>query len=230
VHPVNPQQQREDLLKREEDRKAELEKSRLEGLLRDFDALSFYESLEKWEESPIPQPIHHRVQVTTLRQQVVLNQPLPISRKELYDLRSLSKESARLLYLLRSIDQRGMECPYIHQQKKHLLERAMEKCERLCQAAAKFYEGKGLMARVSQLLNLLHLEAAKKDLESFKKKLEAVIMMCRHQEFAQDLMKLRSVAFDASVRAPVTKPAQPKSGKQAPPQQRGGFRMGGQTR
>ena len=229
MHPSNAQQQqREDQLRREETRKEE-EKTRLEALLRDFDSFSFYESLDKWEKSPIPQPIRHRVQVTTLRQKVVYNQPLPISRKELFDLRRLSTDSGRLLYLLRAIDQRGMECPYIHQQNKHLLERALEKCEKLLIAKNKYFEGKGLLARLSQLLNLLHLDSAKKDLESFKNKIEAVLLLCRHQEFAQDLIKLRSMTFDKPAPPPVPKP-QKASEKQPSPQQRGAFRMGPQIR
>jgi hypothetical protein len=160
------------------------------------------------------------------------------------DLRRLSYESARLLSLLRAVDQKGMECPYIHQVNKQLLERALDKCQKLKEAGSKYFEGKGLWARLTQLLNKIHLDAAGKDLDSFKSKLEAVLLMCRHQEFAQDLVKLRSVAFDYSVRPPVTKAPQPKlAEKQAalqqpsqpqpqpqPQPQRGAFRLGPMNR
>lgn len=121
MHPPNPQQQREEALRKEEARKDEQERRQLETLLWDFDALAFYEKLSAWGNYPIPQPVPHEVRVTPLRQRIVMYQPLPLSRKELSDLRQLSRESARLLYLLRAIDQKGMECPYIHQQNKQIL-------------------------------------------------------------------------------------------------------------
>lgn len=224
MHPTHPQLQREEQLKRDEARKEELERNQLESLLRDFDSLSFYESLERWEQSPIPQPVRQQIRVTPLRQKEVVHQPMPISRKELYDLRRLSSESARLLYLLRAIDQKGIECPYIHQQNKQVLERALEKCERLQEARSKFLEGKGLWARLNQLLNRIHVDAAKKDLEAFKNKLEAVLLMCRHQEFAQDLAKLRRVVSDYSITTPPVVPPPAKQVGQQP--QRGAFRFG----
>lgn len=228
MHPSQLQQQREEQQRKDDSKKEEQEKERLEALLRDFDSPSFYESLAQWGKAPVPQPIRHRVQVTTMRQKDVFNQPLPISRKDLTDLRRLSSASSRLLYLLRAIDQRGMESPYIHQQNKHLLEQALEKIEKLQKAEKKYFEGKGLFARLTQLLNAIHLDAAKKDLESFKNKLEAVLLMCRHQEFAQDLVKLRSVAFDTSARTQAQPPAKPKPApvRQQPQQQQGAFRLG----
>ena len=228
VHPMQPQQQREDFLRREESRKEEQEKNRLESLLRDFDSLSFYGALERWEKAPIPQPVRHQVTVTLMRQKAMYYQPLPISRKELWDLRQISKDGARLLALLQAADQKGMDCPYIHQQNKHILELALEKCQKLKEAGDKYLDRRGFWARFCQFFNLLHMDAAKKDIDAFEDKLEAVLLMCRHQEFAQDLIKLRSVASDYRVRSTMVGQERPKTtqaaNKQPPP--RGGFRFG----
>lgn len=231
VHPQHPQLQREEQMKRDEARKDELERSNLESLLRDFDSLSFYESLEQWEKIPIPQPVRQRVQVTLLRQKEISHQPLPISRKELFDLRKLSSESARLLYLLRAAEQKGMECPYIHQQNKQILERALSKCEKLREAGERYLSGKGFFARLGQLINFLHIDSVKRDVNSFRNKLEAVLLMCRHQEFAQDLIKLRRVASDYTVRTPVAPtsrraPATKQTVARPQQEQRGAFHFG----
>lgn len=231
MHPQHPQLQREEQMKREEARKDELERSNLESLLREFDSLSFYESLERWGKAPIPQPVRQRVQVTLLRQKEIAHQPMPISRKELFDLRKLSSESARLLYLLRAAEQKGMECPYIHQQNKQILEKALSKCERLREAGELYLSGKGFFARLGQLFNLLHMDAAKRDINSFKNKLEAVLLMCRHQEFAQDLIKLRRSASDYTVRTPVVPasrrvPVTKQAAARPQQQQRSAFHFG----
>lgn len=234
MHPMNPQMQREELIKKEEAKREEIEKRNLEALLRDFDSLAFYESLERWEKKPIPQPVRQQVQVTLLRQKAVYHQPLPLLRKELYDVRKLSSESARLLYLLRAADQKGVESPYIHQQNKEILEKAVAKCEKIKDASEKYMSDSGFFARIGQLFNLLHMDSVKKDIESFKNKLEAVLLMCRHQEFAQDLIKLRRAASDYAVRPPVipaSRPAvsaikQPAGRPQAQQQRSGMFHFG----
>lgn len=191
MHPTTPQQQREELQKREEARREEKERLHLEEQLRDFDAHSFYEKLTSWTDSPMPQPERRSVNVTPLRQTTVLQQPLPVSRNDLQEIRKISSHSGRLLALLRAIDQKGIECPYVHQQYRETLEKALEKCDRLNEAGSKYLTGKGLIAWFGRLMNKLHLRSARKDIEFFKDRLEALLMMCRHQEFAQDLVKLR---------------------------------------
>lgn len=234
MHPPNPQQQREEVLRKEESRKDEQERRQLESLLWDFDALDFYEKLSAWGKAPIPQPVPHEVRVTPLRQKIVMYQPLPLSRRELSDLRKLSRESARLLYLLRALDQRGMECPYIHQQNKQILENVLEKCERLKAAGKNYMEGRGLWARLTQLLNKIHVDAIKKDAESFKNKIEAVLLMCRHQEFAQDLKTLRSAMSSYSIQMPTSQQpvavARPTSNKGVPNMMSRGFSRTGPTK
>ncbi len=189
--PPNAQQQREELQKKEEARREEQERRNLETQLQSFDAYEFYEALENWVSNPIPKPIRQTVHLTPLRQKVVMQQPLPLSRNELNDLRKLSSDCARLLYLLRAIDQRGIECPYVHQVNRPRLEKGIEKCDCLKAAGHEYTKTSGMWARFSQLLNKAHLDAMKKDLDFFKSRLEAVLMMCRHEEFAQDLMHIR---------------------------------------
>jgi hypothetical protein len=192
VHPPpNAQQQREELQKKEEARREEQERNNLEMQLQSFDSHEFYEMLEGWANHPIPAPIRQTVHVTPLRQKIVLQQPLPLSRNELSDLRKISSNCAKLLYLLRAINQRGMECPYIHQLHKSSLEKAIEKCERLKSAGRDYNKRSGMWARFAQLFNKAHLDSMKKDLDFFRSRLEAILMMCRHEEFAQDLMNIR---------------------------------------
>jgi hypothetical protein len=192
VHPPpNAQQQREELQKKEEARREEQDRRSLEVQFQAFDAHGFYEALEGWATYPIPQPIQQTIHLTPLRQKVIMQQPMPLSRKELFDLRRISSDCARLLYLLRAINQRGIECPYVHQQHRPSLEKAIEKCDRLKTARQEYNKGFGMWARFAQLLNKSHLDSMKKDLDFFKTRLEAVLMMCRHEEFAQDLMHIR---------------------------------------
>lgn len=177
--------------RREETRREEEARRNLEVALQAFDAYSFYAALENWANTAVPQPVSHTIHLTPLRQKVIMRQPLPLSRKELYDLRHLSSDCGRLLYLLRAIDQRGMECPYVHQQHRLCLEKAIEKCDQIKNAGEEYLKGQGFWARFVQLLNRAHLEVMKKDIDFFKGRLEAVLIMCRHEEFAQDLLHLR---------------------------------------
>jgi hypothetical protein len=192
VHPPpNAQQQREELQKKEESRREEQDRRNLEVQLQAFDAHEFYGTLESWTSYPVPKPIRQTIHLTPLRQKAVLRQPIPLSRKELSDLRKISSDCARLLYLLRAIDQRGIECPYVHQQYRSSLEKAIEKCDRLKTAGQDYSKTPGMWARCAQLFNKTHLDMMKKDLDFFKSRLEAILIMCRHEEFAQDLKHIR---------------------------------------
>lgn len=189
--PPNAQQQREELQKREEARREEQERRKLEAQIQEFDAYEFYESVEGWASQPVPMPVRKTVQQTPLRRTIVMQQPLPVSRKELVDLRRLSSDCARLLYILRAIDQRGIECPYVHQVRRPTIEKALDKCDRLRVAEENYKNRPGIGARFAKLFNKGHLDAIKRDVEFFKSRLEAILMMCRHEEFAQDLMHIR---------------------------------------
>jgi len=189
--PPNPQQQREEALRREQAKQEEQLKRDLEAQLIEFDAHSFYLQLSRWTDEEIPQPIPYTIHVSPLRQKTVHYQPLPLTRKDLSRMRKLSARIARLLQLLRAIDQRGIECPYIHQVNRPTLEKAVHKCDRIQEARREYSKGRGIWARFGQLINKAHLDWAVRDAENFKNRLEAVLMLCRHQEFAQDLMRLR---------------------------------------
>ncbi len=189
--PPNALQQREEMLKREESRREEQERRSLEVQLRTFDAHDFYDSLENWASQPVPSPVRQTIRLTPLRQKTIVQQPLPLSRKELADLRKLSSDCTRLLYLLRAIDQRGIECPYVHQVHRRSLERAIEKCDRLQVAEQEYGNRTGIKAFFAQLFQKAHLVAIRRDLDFFKSRLESMLTMCRHEEFAQELMHVR---------------------------------------
>jgi hypothetical protein len=189
--PPNPNQQREEFIRKEQARREDAARRELEERLTEFDAHSFYQSLETWIHKPIPRPIPYSVRLTPLRQKVILYQPMPITRKELSKMRRLSASCALLISLLRAVEQRGLECPYIHQINKKSLEKALEKCRHLSEARGRYFRRRGFWARVSQLVNRPHLGSTKRDVEVFTNRLEALLMICRHEEFAQDLMRLR---------------------------------------
>jgi len=192
VHPPpNAQQQKEELQKKEEARRDEQERRDLEQQLQAFDAYEFYGSLEQWANHPIPSPIKQTIHLSPLRQKVISLQPMPLSRKELVGLRRISSDSGRLLYLLRAINHRGMECPYVHQLHRLCLEKAIEKCNRLAFAGVEYTKSPGICARLAQFFNMGHLSSMKRDLQFFKSRLETILIMCRHEEFAQDLIHLR---------------------------------------
>lgn len=198
MHPIpNAQQQREEQLRREEDRREEKERQQLEAELRNFDAHRFYDALERWTSIPIPRPIPRTVHVTPFRQKVIMIQPLPISRWDLNEMRQLSNDCSRLVGLLRTIDQRGIEYPYIHVVYRGLMEKAIEKCLHLHAAREQYTQSsRGVWGQLGRLLNISLLDAAKKDIEKFKQRLEVLLMMTRHQEFLSDLIRLkRSVTY-----------------------------------
>lgn len=212
--PPNAQQQREEALKREEARKEEQERKALEIELYAFDAHVFYELLRQWAAAPLPRPIPQTIRVTPLRQRVVMHQPLPISRRGLADLRRLLGDCSRLLSLLRAIDQKGIECPYVHRANREILELAVDKCAAIERASRDYLRGQGLWAKIGQLLNGSHLRKARETVEVFKHRLEAILMMCRHQEFAEDLQRLRSSMLsraELGASAPVPKPPEERS-------------------
>jgi hypothetical protein len=192
VHPQpSAQQMREETQRKEETRREEQERQQLESQLRAFDAYSFYGGIETWAVHPIPAPIPQTIRLTPLRRKVIMRQPMPLTRNELQDIRRLSNDCVRLLALLRAIDQRGMECPYIHCLHRSELERAIDKCIRLKVARQNYVRGRGVVAWCIHVLNGLHLDAMKREADLFQSRLEAVLMMCRHEEFAHDLVNLR---------------------------------------
>ena len=192
MHPQpNTQQLREEQQRKEEARRDEQERRTLETQLRTFDAHGFYQAIEVWANHPIPSPVRQIIQLTPLRQKVMMHQPLPLTRSDLNHVRKLSSDCVRLLTLLRAIDQRGMECPCVHRMYRANLEKAVDKCARLKEARENHKKRRGLLAWCSYLLNGLHLDAMAKDLDFFQSRLEAILMICRHEEFAQDLVHLR---------------------------------------
>jgi hypothetical protein len=212
VHPPpNPQQQREEQLRKEEARREEVAKRSVEDQLEAFDAYAFYERLQSWASKPIPQPNVHSVHITPIRTEKVVEQPLPVTGSDLSFIDRLSADCGRLLNLLRALDQRGMECPYIHQQSPGCLQRAIDQCLKLQKAGDEYLKGKGLWSLMARFFRTSHISSVKKNLEFFKNRLEAVQILCRHQEFAQDLQKMKAAITyqtreslgDALVRMPV---------------------------
>ena len=192
MHPQpNAQQMREETQKKEEAKREEQERHRLEARLRAFDAYSFYESIESWAVRPVPAPIAQTIRLTPLRRKVIMHQPMPLTRSDLGEVRKLSDESVRLLFLLRSIDQLGVECPYIHRLHRTGLEKAVEKCLRIKTARTNYIRDRGVFAWCVHILNGLHLDAMRREVELLQSRLEAVLVICRHEEFAHDLMNLR---------------------------------------
>ena len=192
MHPQpNAQQMREEVQKKEEARREEQERAQLESQLRAFDAYSFYDAIESWAARPIPSPVPQIIQLTPLRRKVIMHQPMPLTRRELREVRKLSDECVRLLTLLRVVSQRGVECPYIHRLHRIGLEKAIAKCSRLKAAGKGYVRDRGFFAWCLHLLNALHLSAMTREVGLFQNRLEAVLVMCRHEEFASDLMNLR---------------------------------------
>lgn len=192
MHPQpSAQQMREETQRKEDARREEQERQQLESQLRAFDAYSFYASIEAWAANPIPALIPQTIRLTPLRRRVIMHQPMPLTRCELGEIRKLSDNCSRLLALLRAINQRGVECPCIHRLHRSELERAIDKCLRLKVARKNYVRGRGVFAWCVHVLNGLHLDAMKREVDLLQSRLEAVLMMCRHEEFANDLMNLR---------------------------------------
>ena len=190
--PPNAQQQREEQLRKEEARREENERRSLEADLRTFDSHRFYETLDQWTVISVPQQVPRTIHVTPFKQKTIMIQPLPINRRDLNDMRKLSYDCSRLVGLLRATDQRGVEYPYIHLAYRALLERAIAKCAQLHVARELYSKSvRGFWNQLGRLLNISFLDAAKKDIEIFKQRLEALLMMSRHQEFVDDLVRLR---------------------------------------
>ena len=207
--------------RKDEARREEQEKRALEVELRDFDAHEFYDSLLQWIEKEIPKPYRRSLHINPFRIKQVLWQPMPMTKNDTQELQKFSTMTAKLLSLLRSIDQKGLECPYIHQVNRPILDKAIEKCDRLKDASLKYLQAKGFYAWLHHLFNGSHIRLAQRDLEYFKRRLDAISMMCRHQEFAQDLVRLRrevtyrtgNVLKDEDTSAPPAKSV-PKKGRQ----------------
>ena len=192
MHPQpSTQQVHEEAQKREKARREEQEREQLEARLRDFDAYSFYDAIESWAARPIPAPIPQIIQLTPSRRKVIMHQPLPLTRSELREMRKMSDECVRLLTLLRATSQRGVECPYIHRLHRLGLEKAISRCVRLKVAKNGYVRDRGFFAWCLHLLNALHLSAMGREVDLLQRRLEAVLVMCRHEEFASDLITLR---------------------------------------
>ncbi len=193
--PIQPQQpQRDD--QRKEEKREEQEKRLLEQELLDFDAYAFYEKIGAWSTLPIPKPYKRSIHVGLFRVKQVLWQPLPLTKIEERELRALSIVTGKVLALLRRVDEKGLECPYIHQVNKEVLEAAIYRCDQLKEASLKYLSTRGFFARLSQIFYRSHMLTSIKDIEFFKRRLESIAMICKHQEFTQDLLRIkREVTF-----------------------------------
>lgn len=179
-----PQQQNKDDKLQE---KREEEKRQAENQLLAFDAYGFYDKLGNWSVQPTPKPTKEDVRVSLWAKKESYRQPLPLTRGDHNEVKKLSKGAARLLQLLRIAEQRGVECPYIHTQSRQEMIKASERCRELLEAAEKFTKARGLKAYLNRILHSLHMNAAKKDLQYFKARLDAIANYCRQLEFARDI-------------------------------------------
>ena len=192
MHPQpSAQQTREELQKKEEALREEQERRQLEARLRAFDSYAFYENVESWADRSIPSPIPKTIRLTPLRRKVIMHQPMPLTRSEVGEIKELSEDCVRLLALLRAVDRLGVECPYIHRLHRIGLEKAIDKCVRIKIARKNYGRDRGVFAWCVHVLNGLHLDAMRRETDLFQNRLEAILVMCRHEEFAQDLMNLR---------------------------------------
>ncbi len=214
IQAHQPQPQRDDS-KKDEARQEEVEKKNLEEELREMDAHGFYNRLKDWSTKEFPKPYYRTSHLALVQNKEMLWQPLPITRSDEREILFLSKNTGKVLSLLRRVDQKGLECPYVHQVNKESLEEAIDKCKHLEEASLLYLSSKGFLARFSQLFNRLHILRALRDIAVLQRRLEAIVIMCRHQEFAQDLMRIRrEVTFrtgnvlkddDIETRSPVSK-------------------------
>lgn len=187
--PPNPQIREGQL--REEARRDEQERKRLEEEVFDCDAYSFYDSLSTWALRVVPKPVQGAVHITLLKKRPTAYQPLPVSRAEYRVLYSLSQKAARLVKLLKALEQKGLDCPYVHQLNKPVLEQALAKCEEIKKALIRFNTCSGMVAKLLYLLHRSYVYTLEIELSKFSSRLEAIILMSRHAEFAQDLVRLR---------------------------------------
>lgn len=161
-----------------QDKKEALERQLLQQQLAEFDAYGFYERLTDWAHTS--QKVAGKV---------------PIGKGDLFDVRLLSRHSMYLLRLLRAIDHKGLECPFIHTGNKDNVEKATKKCRELLEDAKQFKSKNGFLNRLKGLLHHLHLMRASKEIEYFKARLEALLVFYRHQEFSRELSQLHQVMF-----------------------------------
>jgi len=188
VHTPN---QARDEQRRDEARKEELERKNLEDELLDFDSHGFYEKLDLWGTRAVPLPVKRYQQISWLKKTPNEFQPIPVSRAEFPLLHALAMCASRLLVLLKSAEQRGLGCPYVHQTNKETLERAINKCKEIQRAIARFQSSSGAVARLLSLLHKGYIFVLSQEVERFLSRLEAIFLICRHEEFAQDLVRLR---------------------------------------
>lgn len=187
----NPNVQARDDQKRDEARREELEKRRIEEELHAFDSHGFYAAIDSWLRKPVVQPVQSKRSVGFFGKQASSYQPLPVPRAEFRELYSLSKQTAYLLSLLKGAEHRGFECPYIHQANKEALERAMKKCGELKEALSRFHDSSTMVAKLLYLLHGSYARVLGREIERFFYRLEALFLLCRQAEFAQDLVKIR---------------------------------------
>ncbi len=185
INQPNPQKDEKRDEKREEN-----ERRLVEQQLLEFDSHSFYDNLNAWTEKPCPKPEHQDVRVSLLRKKDALVQPLPIARHQMLELRRLSRGTLKLLRLLRSIDQKGIECPYVHTQNKKNIELAAKKCLELLEGASRYRSSRGFVNLIKRVFHGLFLSRAAKEIEYFKIRLESLLLFCRHQEFAREISSL----------------------------------------
>ena len=194
AHPPtihNPNQQAREDQRREEGRREELEKRRVEEEIHNFDAYDFYDQLERWIAIPIPPPVTKDNHISIFKKNPTSFQPIPVTRLEFRFLYALSKKTATILQLLRLAEQKGFECPYIHQINKELLERAVQKCEALEKAIVRFKRTSGMVSRLLHLLHGSYARILEREVLRFRNRLESVFLLGRQAEFTQDLVKLR---------------------------------------
>lgn len=185
-----PNQARDDQ-KRDEARKEELERRTIEEELHAFNAHDFYEKLCTWSSIAVPQPVHRKAHISWTKKDPGEFQPIPVARVDFSFIHSISSRAGRLLYLLKSAEQKGMNCPYVHQMNKETLEKAVEKCKEIKKAIDRFYSGSSMVARLVYLLHKGYIYVLSKEIDVLLSRLEAIFLICRHEEFAQDLVHLR---------------------------------------
>ncbi len=183
----SPNHNKED---KKEDKKEELERRLLEAQLYDFDSHALYDRIAVWVQKPIVKPIHHDLRVSLTQKVDTLIQPLPITRDELEEVKKLSKWTLQLLQMLRSIDQKGMEYPYVHIDNRKNLEAASKRAKELLDSINRFKNAHGIAARLKYLLHFVHVTRAETDIKQFKTRLDALMLLCQHQAFARELTKM----------------------------------------
>ena len=192
-HPpaVHTPNQARDEQRREEAKREEFERKSIEDELLSFDSHEFYSQLQEWAEKAVPQPQHNPAKIYWLKRKQSDFQPVPVPRLEFAAVHVLSTKTLRLLSLLRSAEQKGIGCPYVHQVNKEILEKAIEKCKEIQKAIVRCHSHSSAVGRLLYLLHRGYLSTLSTEIERFLSRLEAIFLICRHEEFAQDLMRLR---------------------------------------